>query len=249
MSALTISAYNVPERVQQYDRDMALMHPNRAKMVDVALEILPFAANAPLSGIDLGVGTGFFTQRFLQAFPAAQVTAVDGAVTMVELARMRLGELADRAHFVLGDFRNLQQLVDDVAPVDIVFSSFALHHLSADEKLAVIRQAVSVLKPDGWFLNADLVVAEEPAIERRIQELRVEGIVHRANDADPRFMDADSTSVYLSELESADGDQPLTLREDMEIVRNAGLAAELFWKEHREAVFGGPVSAASKHSA
>jgi ubiquinone/menaquinone biosynthesis C-methylase UbiE len=227
--------------VKQYDGDMALMHPNRAKMIEVALELLPHRTSDSLVGLELGIGTGYFTQRFLQNFPASRVMAVDGAVTMVELARMRLGELADRVQFVVGDFRSLRQLVGSTTKVDIVFSSFALHHLTADEKLEVVEQAVSLLKPGGWFVNADITVANEVDIEQRIQDIRVEGIVRRANGADPRFMDAATTRAFLDQLEAEDCDCPLTLREDLEIVRKAGVNADLFWKEYREAVYGGPV--------
>jgi hypothetical protein len=38
----SIKAYDIPERVASYDAEMELMHPNRSKMVAVALEVLPF---------------------------------------------------------------------------------------------------------------------------------------------------------------------------------------------------------------
>lgn len=37
-----IAAYDIPERIASYDRDMDVMHPNRHKMVQVALDLLPF---------------------------------------------------------------------------------------------------------------------------------------------------------------------------------------------------------------
>jgi len=38
----SIRAYDLPERVASYDVETELMHPNRSKMVAVALEVLPF---------------------------------------------------------------------------------------------------------------------------------------------------------------------------------------------------------------
>jgi ubiquinone/menaquinone biosynthesis C-methylase UbiE len=103
----SIRAYDAPERVSAYDRDMDLMHPLRHKMAAVILEVLPFPAGAPLRFLDLGSGTGFLTDRILKAWPNASVIAIDGAASMTELARARLGDAARRARFVVADFRSL----------------------------------------------------------------------------------------------------------------------------------------------
>jgi ubiquinone/menaquinone biosynthesis C-methylase UbiE len=239
-TARGISAYDLPERVAAYDADMDLMHPNRARMVEVTVEVLPFPRAAPLRALDLGTGTGFLARRFLERFPEATLVAVDGAAAMLDLARARLGALAARVEFVVGDFRRL----DTLAPgaFDVVVSSFALHHLTADEKRYVLRQVVSCLRPGGWLVNADLVVSEWPELEERIQALRVEGIVARAGGRDPRFVDPGATRAWLDEMEAREGDQPLLLAEDLALAREAGLQVEVFWKEYREAVWGGPPS-------
>ena len=236
-----ISAYDLPERVAAYDADMDLMHPNRARMVEVAREALPCPPAAPLRALDLGTGTGFLARRFLERFPEATLVAVDGAAAMLDLARARLGALAARVEFVVGDFRRLDTLGFDLE-ADVVVSSFALHHLTADEKRDVLRQVVSCLKPGGWFVNADLVVSEWPELEERIQALRVEGIVARAGGRDPRFVDPGTARAWLKEMEAREGDQPLPLAEDLTLAREAGLHVEVFWKEHREVVWGGPVA-------
>lgn len=237
----SIGAYDVPERVVAYDADMEVMHPLRAKMIGIALEVLPFETSDSLTAIDLGVGTGFFTDQFLNSFPRSRVIAIDGAVSMLELARSRLSQRSKQTTFVVGDFRNLAHEISVSSPVDVVFSSYALHHLTATDKAQVVGQAVGLLRPDGWFLNADLVAAERSVVERRIQELRVSGVVWRAAGNDRRFQDEVSTRAFLDDLEAKEGDQPLTLAEDLRIAREAGLEnVEVFWKEYREVVFGGP---------
>jgi len=54
MSRQTIAAYSVPDRVAAYEADMELMHPNRSKMVDIALDMLPFQPTAGINAMDLG---------------------------------------------------------------------------------------------------------------------------------------------------------------------------------------------------
>ena len=240
MTERSIAAYDVSQRVKTYDADMELMHPNRSKMVQVALEVLPFPKTAALRAIDLGIGTGYFTERFLNHFPNSRVLGIDGAQAMIELAKARLKSLASRVQFVIGDFRKLQELAPGAGMVDVVFSAYALHHLSRSDKETVLRQVVGLLVPGGWFVNADLVVADSPELESRLQQIRVAGIVERAHGSDSRFVDSASTRRFLADLERKEADQPLTLAEDLELLRSSGLKnVSTFWLESRELVNGG----------
>jgi tRNA (cmo5U34)-methyltransferase len=240
MTEQSIAAYDVSQRVKTYDADMELMHPNRSKMVQVAIEVLPFPRTAALRAIDLGIGTGYFTNQFLNHFPNSRVLGIDGAQAMVELAKARLRSLASRVQFVIGDFRKLQALAPGTGTADVVFSAYALHHLSRPDKETVLGQVVELLVPGGWFINADLIVADSPELESRLQELRVAGIVERAGGSDNRFTDSASTRRFLADLEKNERDQPLTLAEDLALLRNSGLKnASAFWLEYRESVSGG----------
>ncbi len=240
MSPRSIDAYNLRKRVAAYDADMDICHPKRSKMVEIALEVLPFESGAELVGLDLGIGTGYFTERFLEAFPQAKVHAVDGAKTMIDFAKTRLGDRGTLVSFHVGDFRDLEQLIAGVKSFDVVFSSYALHHLTRDEKVSVVRAAVSLLRTGGWFVNADIVAADTSGAEKRIQEIRVKGIVERARGADPRFADHEATRRFIDELEAKEGDQPLTLKDDLQVLRDAGLHdVAVYWLEYREAVTGG----------
>jgi hypothetical protein len=49
-----------------------------------------------------------------------------------------------------------------------------------------------------------------------------------------------STRQFLADLERKEADQPLTLAEDVEVIRSSGLKnASAFWLEYRELVSGG----------
>jgi tRNA (cmo5U34)-methyltransferase len=236
----SVRAYDLPSRVAAYDSDMEIMHPLRSKMAEVLLEVLPLGSNEPLRCLDLGVGTGMLTARVLDAFPLATIVAVDGAEAMIDLCRARLGPAARRVEFLVAGFQSMP--ADRLPPqsMDAVFSAYALHHLTRQAKRGLIAQALRWLKPGAWFLNADLVAARDPRVEQRIQILRETGIVSRAR-GDRRFLTRESTRAYLAQLEAGEHDQPLTLEVDLETARQAGLrSVEVFWKEYREAVWGGP---------
>jgi ubiquinone/menaquinone biosynthesis C-methylase UbiE len=240
MTERSIAAYDVSQRVKTYDSDMELMHPNRSKMVEIALEVLPFQRTAALRAIDLGIGTGYFTKQFLNRFPNSRVLGIDGAQAMVELAKARLESFASRVEFVIGDFRNLKQLAPNETTADVVFSAYALHHLPRADKVNVLRTVVDLLVPGGWFINADLTIADSPELESRLQELRIAGIVKRAGGSDRRFTDSALTRQFLADLEKNERDEPLTLAEDLALLRNSGLKnVSAFWLEYRELVSGG----------
>ena len=82
-------------------------------------------------------------------------------------------------------------------------------------------------------------MADSPEIEEIIQKIRVDGIIERAKDSDKRFKDFISTRKFLDELERKEGDKPMTLTEDMQILKEAGFKkTAVFWLEYREAVYG-----------
>src|SRR5262249_21184680 len=142
--------------------------------------------------------------------------------------------------FVIGDFRKLQELAPGARTVDVVFSAYALHHLSRFDKDAVLKRVAELLVPGGWFVNADLIVADSPQLQSRFQELRVAGIVERACGLDNRFLDLRSTRQFLADLEKNEADQPLTLAEDLALLQKSGLKnVSAFWLEYRELVSGG----------
>ncbi|MCP5058030.1 MAG: class I SAM-dependent methyltransferase [bacterium] len=240
MRSRSLEAYDLPERVRTYDADMDIMHPLRWKMIEIALEVLPFQQARSLKALDLGVGTGMFSKRFLETYPNSSVVAIDGAAAMLELAKARLGGLGQRVEWFLSDFRSIPKAATRPETFDVVYSSYALHHLNAEEKLAVLKSIVQAINPAGWLLNADIVVAEAPDLERRIQEIRVEAVTGRASTQDKRFHNHAVTRQYLDDLELAEQDQPQTLDTDIQILRESGITnAEVFWKEHRETVMGG----------
>ncbi len=240
MSRNSVSSYNVPDRIAVYDAEMDIMHPNRAKMIDIALEIMPFDKESDFSALELGAGTGYFTGRFLNKFTNANLIVIEGAASMVDLAEERLGKLTERIDFRTGDFRDIGELISGEEMGKAVFTSYALHHLNQEEKLNIARKVFDFLKPGGWFINSDLIISDDPVIEERIQRLRVDGIVNRACGLNKRFRDYASTRKFLDDLEENEGDQPLTVANDLEIMRTAGFSSpSILWLEHREAVLCG----------
>lgn len=236
----SIDAYDIKERVALYDKDMTIMHPNRFRMAEVPLEFMPFSGDTALHGLDLGVGTGFFTKMFLEKFSKANVVAIDGATAMVEASRVRLQELVSAVNFITADFRDLEKVLTQDMKFDVVFSSFALHHLTIEEKTQMLKIVLRHLKPGGLFFNADNIIAETPFVEERFQWLRVNGIVSRVNGRDERYKDFVTTRTLLDKLEAEENDQPIKLSEELNILSQVGFKnIDVLWKDYREVVLFG----------
>jgi tRNA (cmo5U34)-methyltransferase len=238
----SIWAYDLKKRVETYDRDMDIMHPNRNKMSAIATDFLPYSKEDEIKAFELGIGTGFFTESFLNAYPKAKIVAVDGAAKMLELAKERLGEQKGVDYRVC-DFTKIEEALDSNDSYDVIFTSFALHHLDDSEKTELLHKMYAVLKPGGWFINADIIIGPSILMEERNQQLRVDGIVERArlvDDVDERFLDKKTTREMLDALEEGEHDQPITMQEDIRCMHEAGFKdVAILWKEYREVVFAG----------
>jgi trans-aconitate 2-methyltransferase len=105
-----------------------------------ALDLL---AHVPLETasrvVDLGCGTGNMTAILKQRFPAADVTGVDGAETMLAKARAAVPD----CRFEQGDFATWTPS----AQPDLIFSNAALHWVTNHETL--FPRLISVLAPSG----------------------------------------------------------------------------------------------------
>ncbi len=236
----SIAAYEDEARVASYDANMEIMHPNRPRMVEIIAEVLAASEPEPRLVLDLGTGTGFLLARLLARFPQARAVAVDGARPMMALAQSRLGALAKRVDFRICDFRRLADTCSDLGPLDAVVSTFALHHLCADEKAALARTAFAMLRPGGWLLSGDLIISHDVEVEALIQRMRVRGIMARAAGRDPRFADETKIRDFLRRIEEEDNDQPQTLASDLSGLEAAGFQqVTVFWQETREVVVGG----------
>ncbi len=223
----------------EYDAKMEIMHPNRAKMAAMVAAMLPFQRDAEITILDLGTGTGFLAARLLQTFPRARVIAVDGAEAMMQQAQSRLGAQGEQLTWKICSFQQLAS--DNTLPeLDAVVSSFALHHLSAEEKLTLYRAVLPRLRANGWLVNADILVAPHREIEAHYQHLRQLGIQKRLREQRGEEKSLAQIAAELAALEKMDGDQPLPLDLDLSLLRQAGFrGVDCFWKETREAVWGG----------
>ncbi|WP_342561368.1 MerR family transcriptional regulator [Paenibacillus sp. FSL R7-0345] len=100
-------------------------------------------------GLDIGTGTGNLAGRLIDA--GAEMTGVDQSNEMLKECQRKFPSIETK----LGNFLALPCLD---GKFDFVVSSFALHHLTDDQKRMAIQEMRRVLKPHGRICIADLMM-------------------------------------------------------------------------------------------
>lgn len=144
--------------IAYYDDWMKKALPNYDDLFGTARELVPFGPDAAIRVLDLGAGTGLFSQHILDKYPRASFVLYDLADKMLAVARERFRSRADQFEFMIGDYRTLQLS----RPFDLVISSLSIHHLFDDEKRDLFRSIHGILKTPGVFLNVDQIRGETP---------------------------------------------------------------------------------------
>jgi putative AdoMet-dependent methyltransferase len=120
--------------------------------------------------VDLGSGTG---NTALGLDPDVRILGVDLSEKMTALARSKL---ADREHvaFVIADL--LDWMLDPQGPsFDGLVSTYAVHHLTAEEKVRLFEGLWQRLRPGGRAAFGDLMFASAKDQEAVVAELVAAG--------------------------------------------------------------------------
>ena len=119
------------EEAQEFDAIIRRLIPYYEQMLDELVFALPFKQSQPIRAIDLGCGTGTIARRIKDIYPQAQITCVDIAEKMLNIAQTKLGNGGD-VRYQLANFEDYE--FD--SSYDVAVSSLALHHLvSEDDKI------------------------------------------------------------------------------------------------------------------
>src|SRR5690242_356729 len=95
------------ETVAYYDQWIKKAIPGYSDLFSVALQVIPFPAGAPIAVLDLGAGTGLFSQSVLSRYPRASFVLMDLAAELLEIARRRFIDHASQFTCVTGDYREI----------------------------------------------------------------------------------------------------------------------------------------------
>ena len=173
--------FNHDADAPDYDVDVANeTHPVREGYTAV----LDWVANAAAAEaghdlLELGSGTGNLT-TLLRA--DANIVGVDISAQMLALARHKLG---DRVQWVHSDL--LAFFDDETLRFDRVVSTYAIHHLVADEKRTLLRRIKACLRPGGRAVFGDLMFESARVREDALRKYTVAGWADVADAIEHEF--------------------------------------------------------------
>ena len=130
-------------------------HVTSAKAFGQVLDqLLRVSAPKPTDAcVDLGAGTGFVTTALAPL--VSSVLAVDISASM---SASLAGQAArDGLSNVSAEVHDLREFSLPPASVDLVVSSYALHHLVDPDKQALVARAAGWLRPGGRLVIADMM--------------------------------------------------------------------------------------------
>ena len=130
--------------------------------------------------VDLGTGTGNLAVR---VGPRRRLVCVDVSRLMLDVARRKLPATTE---YVESD---LLEFVDRAPECDVVISTYAIHHLVADEKVALLEGLFAHLRSGGRIAIGDLMVADAGVVAELRGRLAHPDVDELFADEFPWFVD------------------------------------------------------------
>ncbi len=116
--------------------------------------------------LDIGCGDCLTISDLCSAIRLSSYTGVDLSDAALDLARSRLAGHAFQATLINADmlsaFKNLDAF-------DVIYSSFAIHHLPADKKYELLKLIAAHMKSHSIFILVDAVRREGDTLEKYLQ--------------------------------------------------------------------------------
>jgi len=148
----------------KYDQDRSRLIPCYDRFYSAALNLVPATAE---SVVDLGAGSGLFTEFLRRKLPTAHIHLMDFSAPMLELAHQRLGtsQATAKLTYELADYMRAPYPSNQ----DAIVSSLSIHHLEDDVKQQLFHKIYAALRPGGIFVNADHIAGPTPELELEYQ--------------------------------------------------------------------------------
>lgn len=213
---------------QKFDNVIPLLIPYYGEIYKILLDSIPFYRKSPLKILDIGCGTGTFAKIAKESFTYAQITCLDFAQNMIDVAKLKLSMFEQDVKFLVGDFNNLK-IKDEY---DVIVSSFALHHIQTDEeKKKLYKNIYQALKDKGVFFTADIVLGVNNFIKNLYEKKWEEHLIKQSVKIK---LGSGTLEKYQTD------DNPSTLYEHLNWLENSGFnQVETIWKYYNFAIFGG----------
>lgn len=230
---ISLAYYDTPGNAQRYHAQTGFDPTRKQEMLDVTLRLLRELTLAGASLLEIGCGSGLFTQRLVASGHFGTLSATDGADAMLEIARSQIASSETPVTLEVLDFTQ-QDWSRQFLPTrfDAVTSSMALHH--AADKQQVFREVFNVLSPGGVFVFADHMAGSSPFVDRLIDRER--GRVKLTDS--PTEEDLELFAEADRQSQEKQGNRCESVSRYLNFLQGAGFAnTDCLWRSYWLAVF------------
>ncbi|HAK89989.1 MAG TPA: class I SAM-dependent methyltransferase [Nitrospiraceae bacterium] len=222
---------------QQYIDKADIYIVERRRMLGLLVSFYNhFLRGKPNHILDLGCGDGILAHELLKVDDAISATLVDGSADMLRKARERLKDFKN-ARFINASFQEIIKK-DILQPdFDFIVSSLAVHHLDMAGKISLFKSLYAHLRPGGFFLNVDVILAPAGSLEQWYLKLWQEWM----DDRKAEFGISDSISDdIIRRYKDNEDNKPDTLDDQLNALKNMGFhEVDCFYKYGIFSIYGG----------
>ena len=206
----------------EYDKLIATLIPHYGELIEAAAMAVDTVARNTPAVVDLGTGSGTLAQRILKVRPKARLIGIDADASMLAAATRRLR----------GNIQTIEENFEQIRipRCDVVSASFSLHHIpTGRRKAALYKRCFQSLRPGGMLVSADCFLASSAVLRKRHRQAWLEHLErrHTKKRAEHFLRTWAKEDVYF------------TLDREIELLKDAGFAVEVTWRNDSFAVIVG----------
>jgi len=192
---------------KEYDSQRKSLIPVFDDFYGIAIDSIQIENSSPYV-LEIGTGTGLFTEMFLEKYPNARMDLVDIAEDMLNIAKERLKEYKN-LNFHLENIMEFEP--NENKQYDAIISSLAIHHLEDKDKEPLYNKIGEWIKPNGTFVNAEMIAGETEYLNKMYEDWQIQIAMNSGLDEEGKQKALDRinldivapTSKQLSWLENA----------------------------------------------
>src|SRR5918993_4010658 len=206
----------------EYDAMIASLIPYYKPLIEAAAEVVDVVARMAPAVVDLGTGSGALAAEILKVRPKARLIGIDADASMLDAARHRL---KGRIDTIEDDFERAK-----IPRCDVVSASFSLHHIDTGRKKAALyKRCFMSLRDGGIFVSADCFLSSSAKLRQRNRQAWLDHLQRRytKKKAEQFLRTWAKEDVYFS------------LDREVELLKDAGFAVDITWRQDSFAVVVG----------
>jgi tRNA (cmo5U34)-methyltransferase len=203
-----ISILKYDNSAASYDETSNIVCGNRDSHKNYFENILRYIKSSQNSFLDLGCGTGFYTDIILNFFPEINCVLLDGSDKMLSIAREKFKGKSNISF--------IESLIEDIKwkeipEFDIVFSSLAVHHLEDSAKWRLFGSIHKKLNKNGVFIYFDLFRPQDLISDKIIEYFSCYDIKKRIESRTNKEIDVNKIIENDRRIKKEEGDREATL--------------------------------------